>query len=270
MRDVERGREPSQRSAVAAEANAQLARASQSSKSGSSKSSSSKTGGEKDEVVTREGEYVREADKSASERAAEAELIRNQYLGKPKKVKEVKKVSERNMFLFEWKAEDDTSRDANPLYQDRLQLRPMLGRGYLGGIDAKAQVRHHRKLIDRQRREAAENNRVASERERRLEKERLAELKRAEKELEDKALPGKHWSEKVILFFVFFFFFLLVLFSTMFVLFLLHLLANTKRLFQKWTSAIGAFSAKITKSAPKAATFPSQRERGRNAICRCL
>jgi ATP-dependent RNA helicase DDX23/PRP28 len=96
------------------------------------------------------------------------------------------------------RAEEDTSRDANPLFQDRLQLRPLFGRGFVAGVDPKTQVAQHRELLERQRAEAARAERQRSERERLLERSQLEHLRAKEKELDELALPGKHWSEKTL------------------------------------------------------------------------
>lgn len=52
------------------------------------------------------------------ERQRELELIKQQYLGAEKQKKKVLKATERMKFVFDWDAEEDTSRDLNPLYQN--------------------------------------------------------------------------------------------------------------------------------------------------------
>ena len=44
-------------------------------------------------------------------------------------------------FEFNWDISDDTSRDTNPLYNNKLEVRPMFGRGLLAGIDKKEQLK---------------------------------------------------------------------------------------------------------------------------------
>lgn len=51
------------------------------------------------------------------------------------------KPSEKFKFVFNWDLSEDTSRDINPLYNNKLDLRPMFGRGLIGGIDKKEQLK---------------------------------------------------------------------------------------------------------------------------------
>jgi ATP-dependent RNA helicase DDX23/PRP28 len=115
--------------------------------------------------ISAQGEHIRETTKPKSEQEKEIELIRKQYLGDKDRHKKTQKVSERYKFNFDWKPEDDTSRgarcvrvtrarplalsaDANALYQERLQLRPLFGRGFIAGVDAKEQVKKHRERLE--------------------------------------------------------------------------------------------------------------------------
>ena len=50
------------------------------------------------------------------EREKELELIKQQYLGLNKPKKRVIRPSEKFKFNFDWSAEEDTSKDLNPLY----------------------------------------------------------------------------------------------------------------------------------------------------------
>lgn len=52
------------------------------------------------------------------ERQRELELIKQQYLGGERAKKKVLKATERMKFVFDWDADEDTSRDLNPLYQN--------------------------------------------------------------------------------------------------------------------------------------------------------
>jgi ATP-dependent RNA helicase DDX23/PRP28 len=45
-------------------------------------------------------------------------MIKQQYLGGEKVKKKVLKATERMKFVFDWDADEDTSRDLNPLYQN--------------------------------------------------------------------------------------------------------------------------------------------------------
>ena len=57
------------------------------------------------------------------------EAIRSQYLGTKPKKKKVLKPSEKFKFSFDWDMTEDTSRDLNPLYQDRPESALLFGRG---------------------------------------------------------------------------------------------------------------------------------------------
>ena len=67
------------------------------------------------------------------------EAIRLQYLGQKKQKKKVLKPSEKFKFSFDWDMQDDTSRDLNPLYQDRPDTALLFGRGRRAGIDLREQ-----------------------------------------------------------------------------------------------------------------------------------
>merc|ERR1719408_790868 len=72
----------------------------------------------------------------------ELELIKRHYLGMKDAKKKMQKPSEkfRNIFNFEWNADDDTMRgDNNPLYTKRLEPQLLFGRGYRAGIDVREQ-----------------------------------------------------------------------------------------------------------------------------------
>merc|ERR1719478_1994861 len=83
-------------------------------------------------------------DQERRERQAEKELelIKRHYLGMKEAKKKMQKPSEkfRNIFNFEWNADDDTMRgDNNPLYTKRLEPQLLFGRGYRAGIDVREQ-----------------------------------------------------------------------------------------------------------------------------------
>lgn len=82
------------------------------------------------------------------ERQAEKELevIKRHYLGMKEAKKKMQKPSEkfRNIFNFEWNADDDTMRgDNNPLYTKRLEPQLLFGRGYRAGIDVREQRKNN-------------------------------------------------------------------------------------------------------------------------------
>ncbi|KAH9403555.1 DEAD (Asp-Glu-Ala-Asp) box polypeptide 23 [Tyrophagus putrescentiae] len=69
----------------------------------------------------------------------EGEVIKERYLGIVKKKRRVRKLNERK-FVFDWDAGEDTSIDYNALYKDRHTMQ-FFGRGRIGGIDPKEQLR---------------------------------------------------------------------------------------------------------------------------------
>eukprot|EP00932_Pfiesteria_piscicida_P020861 SRR837773.7660.p1 GENE.SRR837773.7660~~SRR837773.7660.p1 ORF type:complete len:676 (-),score=320.66 SRR837773.7660:267-2090(-) len=76
----------------------------------------------------------------------ELELIKRYYLGMKDAKKKMQKPSEkfRNIFNFEWNADDDTMRgDNNPLYTKRCEPQLLFGRGYRAGIDVREQRKNN-------------------------------------------------------------------------------------------------------------------------------
>jgi len=57
------------------------------------------------------------------------------------------KQSEKHKIVFDWNAKEDTSRDINPLYDDKVEIRPQFGRGFIAGIDKKDQILHYHELV---------------------------------------------------------------------------------------------------------------------------
>jgi ATP-dependent RNA helicase DDX23/PRP28 len=45
----------------------------------------------------------------------------------------------RHIFNFDWKETDDTSKDINPIYQNRIEPHLLFGKGIKAGFDAKEQ-----------------------------------------------------------------------------------------------------------------------------------
>ncbi|CAD7924917.1 unnamed protein product [Amoebophrya sp. A25] len=80
--------------------------------------------------------------KSTSMSAQELYMVKKQYLGLRDERRKLQKPSEkfRNIFNFEWAAEDDTFRgDSNELYTKRPEPQLLYGRGYRAGIDVREQ-----------------------------------------------------------------------------------------------------------------------------------
>jgi len=67
------------------------------------------------------------------EREKEKELknIKDQYLGLRKEKKKIIKPSEKFKFVFAWDLSEDTSRDINPIYNNKVEVRPQFGRGFI-------------------------------------------------------------------------------------------------------------------------------------------
>ena len=89
-------------------------------------------------------EKPKTAPKKDTDKERELAQIRENYLGKKGKKKQPKPFREvARVFQFDWDANDDTSQDLNPLYARRHAIQPMLGRGYLAGLDMREQRRAH-------------------------------------------------------------------------------------------------------------------------------
>mmetsp|Transcript_8333 Transcript_8333/g.25818 ORF Transcript_8333/g.25818 Transcript_8333/m.25818 type:complete len:758 (-) Transcript_8333:284-2557(-) len=142
----------------------------------------------------------------------ELERIRQSYLGGEVKKRRVVKPSEKfaRIFQFDWDASEDTSQDLNPLYARRHAVQPLLGRGYVAGLDMREQRRRHdfakvlaekRQAEERARdeRELPRSEQSAREAQRRAASERLAaELDEEAERVARKSLGAalSHWSEK--------------------------------------------------------------------------
>ena len=84
----------------------------------------------------------KEEKKESKELDHEINAIRDHYLGTVEKKRRVVRPSEKfqKIFQFEWEEQDDTGRnDVNPLYNNRIKINSLFGRGYMGGIDLKQQ-----------------------------------------------------------------------------------------------------------------------------------
>ena len=145
----------------------------------------------------------------------EVKAIREHYLGGGEKKRKITKTSDKfaKIFQFDWEAEDDTARnDANPLYQKRVKISALFGRGYIAGMDQREQRKEsnfitslsEKRMAEAQKSENADGKLTESEkRERARQRDRasLALRKRQNDELiemdtETKAKMGSHWSEK--------------------------------------------------------------------------
>lgn len=127
--------------------------------------------------------------------------------------KKIIKPSEKfaKVFQFDWDAGEDTSAsDLNPIYQQRHNINPLFGRGYMAGIDMRAQRQNNQFMSELTRRRQAEERAIEDvtmsaqelkERDQQREAE-LAELRALEEaaslaiEKESIGLMSCHWSEK--------------------------------------------------------------------------
>jgi ATP-dependent RNA helicase DDX23/PRP28 len=125
------------------------------------------------------------------EAAALAALIKHQYMGTEKtstfSAKKKRKRTTDRKFNFEWNAEEDTSGDYNPLYQNRHEAN-FYGRGRLAGFgddvaDTLAQ-KYARALEDRDREAGS------------IRAREILEMERRRREESTRNQLDKHWSEK--------------------------------------------------------------------------
>ena len=79
--------------------------------------------------------------KQDREREKELLLIKQQYLGTEKVRKKTLKPSEKFRFNFDWEAQDDTSKDLNPLYNNTHEAALLFGRGLRAGVDRREQMK---------------------------------------------------------------------------------------------------------------------------------
>ncbi|EED16495.1 DEAD/DEAH box helicase, putative [Talaromyces stipitatus ATCC 10500] len=129
--------------------------------------------------------------KRVSEAEAEAELVRQRYMGANQtsnfSAKKKRKRTTERKFNFEWNAEEDTSKDYNPLYQNRAQAN-FFGRGRLAGFGEDmaddATRRYVQALEDRDREAGSVRARE------------ILEMERRRKEESSRTAIDKHWSEK--------------------------------------------------------------------------
>ncbi|KAL1861141.1 mRNA splicing protein prp28 [Paecilomyces lecythidis] len=129
--------------------------------------------------------------RTLDEEEAQAALIKQRYMGQDQtsnfSAKKKRKRTTERKFNFEWNAEEDTSADYNPLYQNRAEVN-FFGRGRLAGFGddvTDAVARKYAKALEERDREAGS----ARARE-------ILEMERRRREESSKAALDKHWSEK--------------------------------------------------------------------------
>ena len=138
-------------------------------------------------------------DTPETERERELEMLKRQYMGGDDGKKKPKQ-NNRNKFTFDWRKDEDTSRDLNPLYDKTFEVAPLFGRGMLGGVDRREQARaneeRERALIQKSRKDLGdasggvkEARRIEDDHERRRREQDEREFKRTFKQ---------HWSDKAL------------------------------------------------------------------------
>jgi ATP-dependent RNA helicase DDX23/PRP28 len=94
----------------------------------------------------------KDENKESKEMENELKSIREHYLGQTEKKRKIIKPSEKfaKIFQFDWEATDDTGKsDMNPLYNNRMKINSLFGRGYMAGSDQREQ-RKESNFPDRQ------------------------------------------------------------------------------------------------------------------------
>ena len=117
------------------------------------------------------------------------------------------------IFQFDWEETDDTARnDLNPLYNKRVKINALFGRGYVAGVDQKEQRKDsnylltlsEKRMADAQKLEEGDSHLTEEEKRIRAKardraKEEFRRKQQEEWKLIDKANSSKmgcHWSEK--------------------------------------------------------------------------
>ena len=65
-------------------------------------------------------------------------MIKGRYLGtiKDEKKRSLKPGDKfKQVFVFDWDANEDTSKDINPLYAKKHEPKILFGKGFMGGVD---------------------------------------------------------------------------------------------------------------------------------------
>ncbi|KAK5064293.1 mRNA splicing protein prp28 [Exophiala bonariae] len=128
-------------------------------------------------------------DRSANK---ETDLIRQRYMGAEMNVSTFSALKKRRRttekkFNFEWNAEEDTTPDYNPIYNNRAETN-FFGRGRLGGFDEQAADAAAQKYAAAlQSRDSEGGSARAQE---------ILEMERRRKEDSGRMAIDKHWSEK--------------------------------------------------------------------------
>lgn len=162
----------------------------------------------------------KEENKNSTERNHEIKGIREQYLGGGEKKRKIIKPSDKfaKLFQFDWDEVDDTSRnDLNPLYNNRVKINALYGRGYIAGVDQKEQRKDSNFLLSLSEKRMLETNKIddydnievltEKQKQERLKarelatqefkQRRLLEISNSIDQQVDNSL-GKHWTDKAL------------------------------------------------------------------------
>jgi ATP-dependent RNA helicase DDX23/PRP28 len=164
---------------------------------------------EDEERIRRE----KDDNKDSKEHDYEVKAIRDHYLGISEKKVQVKKPSDkRKIFKFDWEEKDDTGRnDVNPLYNNRVTMNALFGRGYIAGTDQREQRKKSNFLETLSDRRMDDIRRIEEQDDRLTEKDRRERERLRDQYSEnlkrkvaddindmDTSKIGLHWSEKAL------------------------------------------------------------------------
>ena len=97
-----------------------------------------------------------------------SEHILSYLKGGAEKKRKIIKPSEKfaKIFQFDWEEHDDTTRnDLNPLYNQRVKINALFGRGYVAGVDQKEQRKDSNYLLTLSEKRIQEAQRLQDEQE---------------------------------------------------------------------------------------------------------
>ncbi|KAF2199148.1 putative DEAD/DEAH box helicase [Delitschia confertaspora ATCC 74209] len=130
--------------------------------------------------------------KRPSSEDTEAALIRQRYMGAEQNqstfsAKKKRRRTTEKKFNFEWNAEEDTSQDYNPIYQQKAEP-TFFGRGRLGGFGEEVVDSTTQKYVQALAQRDPEAGRERAQ--------QIMDMERRRKEEGSRAALEKHWSEK--------------------------------------------------------------------------
>jgi ATP-dependent RNA helicase DDX23/PRP28 len=157
----------------------------------------------------------KEESKDILEHDHEIKAIREHYLGGVEKKRKILKPSEKftRIFQFDWEETDDTTRnDLNPLYNNRVKINALFGRGYIAGVDQREQRKQSNFLVALSEKRLKEVKELEEKDSKLTDAEKLARSRARKREAEEfkrkhleeiEAMDhmtdeklGRHWTEK--------------------------------------------------------------------------